>query len=61
MGEMNRLRRFDYVFFFAVVIVIISCVSTELATTVQNVLTAIKLGAILVIIVSGAYNLCIGK
>jgi len=45
----------------AAVILFINCYSVNLATGVQNVFTAAKLVAILIIISGGAYKLAEGK
>lgn len=57
----NQVRYVDYgvviVGFLAVVILFVNCYSVNLATSVQNVFTAAKLVAILIIVVGGAYKL----
>ena len=56
----NCLSRMS-VFFVVAVILFINCYSVNLATGVQNVFTAAKLVAILIVICGGAYKLAEGN
>lgn len=47
--------------FFAVVILYVNCYSVNLATNVQNVFTAAKLVAVLIVIIGGAYKMAEGE
>ncbi|XP_025831496.1 b(0,+)-type amino acid transporter 1-like [Agrilus planipennis] len=48
-------------YFFSVVILYVNCYSVNLATSVQNVFTAAKLVAILIVILGGAYKIIEGN
>ena len=51
----------DYILIISVLVTFINAWSVDLATKVQNFFTVMKLIAVAIIVVGGAYQLCQGK
>ena len=50
-----------HVFHFSVIIIAVNIWSTKIGLWMQNVFTALKLGALSVLVIMGIYFLCAGK